>query len=133
MLRLLKDVRPGNPTIGLRWCLDQEDRDKLKGFEAQSLYVLIVVAYGSSRKEDRYLIPVDQFMTYVGFAYPGTHRVFARLVFASKQVLPSMRKFFLEHLNRHSYKNEVLEYHRDGLPSGHYGVAAVDGEEFQVE
>lgn len=133
MLKLLTDVRPGNPTIGLRWCIDKEDKAALKDREMAHLFVLIVVLYQNRCGEDRQLVPLSQLITYVGFRYPGTHKVFARLVYPQKGQLHNMENYFLERVSRYQYNREIVTYEQDDLRLAGYEAYGVAGDELEVE
>src|SRR3989344_4911110 len=113
MLKLITDsMNPENPTIPIRWCIDPSDRVKLLEFGADNIHVLIVTAYENGA-EDRQVRPLAEAMTYVGFRFPGTHVIHARLVWPhnSKHV-KKMVGWFLERQNPRKYENEVLDYER---------------------
>lgn len=113
MLRLITDQQvPENPTIGVRWCIDPKDKAKLLELKAANVHVLIVVAYANGA-EDRHLCSLGDAMTYVMFRFPGTHTVFARLVWAEE--FAKMEKYLLERSSRSNYQNHMLDHKRTGF------------------
>src|SRR3989344_4161029 len=136
MLRMLKDIKPGNPTIGIRFCIDPVDRANLIEHRVVEPYVLLVVAYQNGYDEDRQLVPLSQIMTYVGFRFPGKHRVFARLVWSSSNSL-TLRKKILEQNSRGKYEYQVLDALRDAfrdkIVSVDQKALSIDCDEFEID
>ncbi len=91
----------------MRWCLNRGDFAFLQKHHAKNLHMLIVVAYENG-KEDRYLVPLEEVMTFITFRYPGNHTIFAKVVWhddfraLSHQLLNGPRKgiYDQELLNR---------------------------------
>lgn len=115
MLRLLPEsTSPENPTIALRWCIDPSDRAKLIKLGANNVFVLINVLY-ENMAEDRYVCHLEEAMTYVGFRFPGTHTIYARIVWRNgdKKSVKKMNNYYLERYSRRSYRNSVLTGNSD--------------------
>lgn len=137
MLRMLKDIKPGNPTIAIRFCLDPGDQAKIAELKDMTVYVFIVIAYENG-SEDRQLVPLDQLMTYVGFRYPGKHIVFARLM--GQYIKGSLEnKLLVKHSYSH-YENIVLNYERNDFKQSleddfglKTGCSEIQGDDFEIE
>jgi len=135
MLRMLKDIQPGNPTIKLRFCLDPGDREKLLTLQQYgSVFVLLVVAYQND-EEDRQLIPLEEIFTYVGFRFPGVHQVLARLVCGDPKTVGSLLKAY----SLGDYRYHVLEgdkgnqHFSDHLECVNRNSYTIDADEFSVD
>lgn len=137
MLRMLKDIRPNNPTIAIRFCLDPADRAKIAELKDQDIRVLLVVAY-ENKQEDRQVVPLAQLVTYVGFRYPGKHRVLARLVWSD--TMQNIENILLEKPLRNHFEWKVLDNEhndfKENLPSciGFKGESwQIQGDDFEIE
>lgn len=74
-------MQSSEPMIPIQWCLGRSETEALKAKNARNIKVLIVVSYEDGRHEDRYLVPIEEVMTYISFCRPGKHTVFAKVVF----------------------------------------------------
>lgn len=118
MLKLIpENSAPENPTVLIRWCIEKSDRDEMLQLGASVPHVLMVVAYENGA-EDRYLRPLDEAMAHVGFRFPGTHKLFARVVWTSDMKMARAKMF--DRANSRQYENWVLDAEadqfRDSLP-----------------
>ncbi len=124
MLRLIGPtaeelVGYGSASVPIRWCLEEQDLQKLRqhGVDPATIFVAIVVKYDNG-SEDRQLVPFkDQPMTYVTFHRPGTHKIYARLVWEKvnrKEVIQRLKNYFLEKRSWRSYEYDVLRTGDDG-------------------
>lgn len=102
-----------NPTIPARWCLSQEELELLKEEGAPNIHILLVVLYENG-KEERFLIPWKQVMTYVEFKWPGKSILLAQVVRTEDEHLLNMQKFYLEKSHRYEYDYDIFEYGEKG-------------------
>lgn len=76
-----------SPVAAVRWCIDKNTINKLKGLEVSNPYILFVIARENNNKfkeVDQKVVPLDQAMVYLGFSSPGRHRIFGCLVWGCK-------------------------------------------------
>src|SRR3989344_9264558 len=137
MLRIDKDIRPGNPTIAIRFCLDMADRSKIAELGVKDIRVFLVVVYENGQ-EDRQLLPLKDILAYVAFRYPGKHRVLARLVWGDR--MDDTEKFLLNRIKRREYECRVLDYGNERFEEHLHNFAdfspissEIQGDEFEVE
>ena len=119
MLSLITDGKPSSePNFPARWCLDREDLQHLREEKAKFIHVLFVVAYGNGT-QDRLLVPLDEYMTYIPLRYPGKHVVHARLVWANESATSEgwsrAERWFLGKYGRNRYEHAVLNSEKDGF------------------
>lgn len=84
MLQLVANTEESASTsIPIRWCVGRDTRAKLQEKEALNPHLLLVVTRGGY-EVSRCLVPIDQIMEYVDFQRPGTHKIFAAVVWNSR-------------------------------------------------
>lgn len=127
MLKLIPEtLTPENPTVLLRWCIEKADQEALIAAKAIKPRILIVVLYKNGA-EDRHLLPLDQVGAYVGFRFPGTHKVFAMLVW-SKQPR-EMMSTLLQRSDPMNYNKRVINFDGEGF----YHFDGVRWECFEID
>jgi len=149
-LQLLTDSKEvGSPNLQIRWCVSKDDLTKLRELQVPTdmVFVLIVVAY-SNGMEDRYLVPLESAMTYIGLSYPGTHKLIGKVVFPlgfacgeeSKKYLKKMKTRLLATESPHIPKFNTLNYEKTEFDNLHseslgisYRVEAVEGFSTNLE
>jgi len=97
--------------IPLRWCICKETLNELKKRGAENIHLLIVVTSGSSKKEIRELVPINNLMTYIQFERPGAHIINATIVWADKGKFSfdNMKNYFLSQESRGVYRKFVTD------------------------
>lgn len=130
-----ENMQSSEPTIPIQWCLGRSETESLKAKNARNIKVLIVVSYEDGRHEDRYLVPIEDVMTYISFNRPGKHTVFAKVVFWDCNNESSMN-FLLDTVYTQRFSFRVLNTtNTDFVEDSHFysmGVAVLsssdDGE-----
>lgn len=101
-----KDMTVQSGTVPMRWCLYRKELEELEERGVNKPYVLIVITNGS--RQYRYLVPMDQMMTYIQFHRPGENTVHAVIVWHKKDNVKELQNFFLSSFSRWNYANEVF-------------------------
>lgn len=126
-------LQESDATIPLRWCVCQEELDKLKTKGAKDLHVLIVVhPEGRRYPQIRYLVPLENLMTYIAFSRPGKHLIQATIVWPEPHgSVKKMKKFFLDKSGQDSYNYNALDFDAVKIRTDDLQYAAVKtcGEE----
>ena len=93
------------PVLPIRWCLEAREGYELREQKAENIHILFVIAYEGTDLEDRYLVPIDQVMTYLPFRRPGRHLVLAKVVWGSENHLGSL----VRKVDFRRYYNDLLD------------------------
>jgi hypothetical protein len=114
------DLDASTGSIPVTWCLDLEGINEIMlGFKTEPTVLLIVAPSGSQylpKRENRYVVPLKDLMTYISFKTPGENRIFA-MVF--NKSVKEIRKRFLFKCNNGAYLADVLNY--DGSDFADHG------------
>lgn len=116
MKLILSDNTISNPTLPLRWCLEENDLGWIKEQLQKDLYLLIALARGNYKyTESRYLIPLDQLMEYLVFDHPGEWKISAivllgKLSDLSNSYLRKTGGLYATDIFDYGYENFLMPY-----------------------
>lgn len=113
-----------DPVMAVRWCLERSDVVMLKERQAQNIHILFVIVYEGTNLEDRFLVPIDQMMTYLSFRRPGNHLVLAKVIWTFSDGLRSKEYLhrFLSKIDYRLYERDLLDEERRGFNNYHFNM-----------
>lgn len=145
MRLIIDDTKNGQPTLPIRWCLTEAERERLVAEGVRTPYVLLVAV---RLQEDMYtapqvrrLVPLDQVMAYLPLQHSGKHTVYAQIVWDSYNLMPrelrtgrvSIQNYFLAKETSSTYHRELFARGFDNLPEHYDGFEALPSTSFVVD
>ena len=158
MLKLfVENAKRADAVTKIGWCIDKKDLDELEKRSIQDPHILLSIVKRSDsddfehwKEKERKLIPLDSMMDYINFDRPGTHTIYAVIVWSvgknTRERKKVLRKFYLDtsyaYNRRSPYKHEILDpngeidektlnaYHHDSFGSIHGSIDVEVGKEF---
>lgn len=105
---VIDESMPGDSVVPIRWCICKSIYDEFKGKSIKNIYILLIIARGKEEIE-RKLIPLKQAMEYISFQRPGSHKIFAIIVWSEEDDVSGLKRIFLSKTG-YDYEFSVLDY-----------------------
>lgn len=115
MVELLIEQSPEgqvDSTVAVRWCIDPRLAEYLRAHPGEQPWLVIsdFAHIGGTTTQEmlRWLVPLDQLMTYISFRRPGKHTLAAFVLLGSR---PNVERRVLSKHSHHSYENMLFGDH----------------------
>lgn len=109
LLLSVKDTLATSATVPVRWCLSRVTLDHLKSHGIVRPHLLLVIWDVATRHEDgRYLVPLEDMMTYIAFGSPGRKRINGTIVWDDGGEAKKLRHRFIVKGAR-DYQSELID------------------------